>query len=237
MWRVRLIGLALAQKNRIFNGNCRCKMKIARIIKSQAIRFAKVTGVGGGSIYGLNLAKVCEERYGFLQAPRLLADYDLSKGVTFLHGYFEQRFVIDNFQLFDNGILVDAKVDTDECDKFLDDVLSWSQAAGMSIETNLSPPQRLYTSQIEIQSNVNLNKSFARVANLGRQISDIQKSYGQLIPDIEMSGLSFGTVMEATSFKFERREGQSVPPDIYFASSRLKTKDHIKMLEVLERIL
>ena len=79
-------------------------MELSSIILSQAIRFGKVTGIGGGVIYGLNLAKACEERYGFLQAPRVLADYDLNKGITFLHGYFD-KVVIDKLQVFPNGNL------------------------------------------------------------------------------------------------------------------------------------
>jgi hypothetical protein len=213
-------------------------MKLARILLSQAVRLAKVAGAGGGAVYGLNLAKACEDRYGFLQAPRILADYDLSKGVTLLHGYFQQRFVIDRFQVFENGILAEARVDTDECDEFLDDVLKLVvERAGITIEPSTTPQQKLYLSQIEVQSDISLNKSFAKVAPLGRQISDLQRGYGQIIPDLEVSGLSLGTTGDAPSFKFERREGPSVPPDLYFASCRLRTKDHIKMLEALEKLL
>ena len=213
-------------------------MKLVRILLAQAVRFAKIAGAGGGSIYGLNLAKACEERYGFLQAPRILADYDLSKGITFLHGYFQQRFVIDRFQIFENGVLAEARVDTDECDEFLDDVFKWvTERAGITIELSATPPRKLYLSQIEVQSNISLNNSFAKVAPLGKQISDIQRGYGQIIPDLEVSGLSFGAAGDATSFKFERREGPSVPTDLYFASSRLRTKDHMKMLEALETLL
>jgi hypothetical protein len=59
----------------------------------------------------------------------VLADYDLSKGVTFLHGFFNNR-VIDRFQVFSNGILAEAKLDTDECDRFLDDLLKWITERG-----------------------------------------------------------------------------------------------------------
>jgi hypothetical protein len=104
-------------------------MKLSSIIVGNVIRLGKVSGPGGGTVYGLNLSKACEERYGFLQAPRVLADYDLSKGVTFLHGHFDHR-VIDKFQVFSNGIVAEAKLDTDECDRFLDDVLKWITERG-----------------------------------------------------------------------------------------------------------
>ena len=163
---------------------------------------------------------------------------DLSKGVTFLHGYFQQRFVIDKFQIFENGLLAEARVDTDVCDEFLDDVFKWvAERAGITIELSTTPLQKLYLSQIEVQSNISLNISFAKIAPLGKQISDIQRGYGQIISDLEISGLSFGTAGDAPSFKFERREGPSVPPDLYFASSGLRTKDHMRMLEALETLL
>ena len=35
-----------------------------------------------------------------------LEEFDLAKGVTFLHGYFENKIVVDRFQVFRNGMLV-----------------------------------------------------------------------------------------------------------------------------------
>jgi hypothetical protein len=209
-------------------------MKLSNIILSQAIRVGKVSGPGGGTIYGLNLSKACEERYGFLQAPRVLADYDLSKGITFLHGFFENR-VIDKFQVFPNGIVAESKLDTDECDRFLDDILKWIIERGGMEFTPSEPVIRLYFSQLEIQSGVELARSFPQLAFLGRQIGDILRGYGQTTPDYEFSGLSFGASQNDTiGFRFEGREGVT---GVFFSQSRLRTSDHLRILETLEGAL
>jgi hypothetical protein len=212
-------------------------MKLQNILLSQAIRFGKISGPGGGTIYGLNLARACEERYGFLQAPRTLADYDLSKGISFLHGYFG-TFVIDKFQIFPNGVLAEAKIDTDECDKFLEDVLKWVKERGGIEFAPSDPSTRLYLSHLEVQSDISLERSFPKLAPLGREIADILRGYGQTTPDYVVSGLSFGSIAtDASGFRFEGREGPNVPHGIFFTQARLRTSDHLRMLESLEGAL
>jgi hypothetical protein len=209
-------------------------MELSSIILSQAIRFGKVTGIGGGVIYGLNLAKACEERYGFLQAPRVLADYDLNKGITFLHGYFEKA-VIDKFQIFPNGVLAEAQVDTDNCDRFLDDILKWVTERG-GIE--FTPPDstiKAYFSQIEVKFDVAL-ESYFKLTVFGKHIADILRGYGQTTSDYIPSGLSFGAQPSDTlGFKFEGREG--APPGLFFSQARMRTKDHLSALEMLRSLL
>ena len=214
-------------------------MKLINVLLGQAVRLGKISGPDGGSVYGLNLSKACEARYGFLQGPRVLADFDLSKGVTFLHGYFQNQYVIDRLQVYENGVLAEARLDTDVCEAFLDDLIEWVvSSGGIKFERESSAP-RIYLSQLEMQSDVNLDECFARIAPMGRRIADVLRSYNQMTPDWAMSGLSFGTVGsgDAVSFKFERREGSSAPPNAFFASARVRTKDHVHILDDMERML
>jgi hypothetical protein len=209
-------------------------MKLSSIIVSQVIVLGKVTGPGGGVVYGLNLSKAYEERYGFLQAPRMLSDYDLSKGVTFLHGFFNNR-VIDKFQVFSNGLVVEAKLDTDDCDRFLDDVFKWVSERGGIEFTPSEPVTRHYVSQLEIQSNLELAHFFPRLAPLGRQIAEILRGYGQMVPDYAVSGLSFGvSPNDVAGFRFEGREGANVPRGTFFSQARMRTSDHLRILDVME---
>lgn len=209
-------------------------MELSSIILSQAIRLGKVTGIGGGVIYGLNLSKACEERYGFLQAPRVLADYDLNKGITFLHGYFDKA-VIDKLQVFPNGILVEAQVDTDRCDRFLDDVLKWVTERGGIEFTQPDSIIKAYLSQLEVKSDVSL-ESYFQLTDLGKHIADILRGYGQTTSDYVPSGLSLGAQPSDTlGFKFEGREG--APPGLFFSQARLRTKDHLSALEMLRALL
>jgi hypothetical protein len=210
-------------------------MKVTNILLGQVVRLAKVSGAGGGNIYGLNLARACEERYGFLQSPHTLPDYDLAKGVTFLHGYFQRKFVIDRFQVFNNGLLVEAKLDTDHCEEFLDDVMEWVRGRGIEIDEDPSAP-RFFLSQLEIDPEVVLSSAFRSLTEFGRVVADILRGYNQITSDWELAGISFGGAGsgQASAYKFERREGS---PNLFFGSAVLKTSDHVKTLSFLEDVL
>ena len=65
------------------------------------------------------------------------------------------------------------------------------------------------------------------------------RSYGHVTPDWELSGITYGNggTNDVASFKFEQREGNPPPKDVYFSSSRLRTKDHLALLEKLASLL
>ncbi len=214
-------------------------MNLEKIIVSQAIRLGKVSGKNGGSVYGPNLTKMCEQKYGFLQAPRTLDDYNLANGVTFFHGFFQDQFVIDKFQVFEYGLLVEAKMDTQECENFLDDVTSWATEQGGFKFIQESTAPKLFLSNIEVKSSILLSKSFEKLSTIGIEIANVLRSYGQISPDWALAGISYGNggAGDMTSFRFEQREGAPPPKDVYFSSARMKTKDHLHVLEILEGLL
>ncbi|MEX1083527.1 MAG: hypothetical protein WEC82_04330 [Xanthobacteraceae bacterium] len=213
-------------------------MKLVNVLLGQCGRLLRISPPGGGAIYGLNLAKAFEERYGFLQGPRTLPEFDASKGITFLHGYFEQRVVIDRIQIYDNGILADAKLDTDEVDAFLDDVVQWIQERAKLQVIATPDSAKIYTSQLEVQTDKKISALVPTLVPIGRAIADILRGYGHITPDWEPAGLSFGSsgAGDAASFKFERREGANAR-DVYFASARMRTKDHLHVLEEIDALL
>lgn len=215
-------------------------MKLVRILQSQAIRFLKLTGREGGEVYGLNIAKACEERYGFLQGPHVLADFDLTRGVTFLHGYFRDRTVISRFQLYSNGLLAEAGADTKECDDFLDDIIEWATKLG-AVETHkIDGVQRAYFSQIEVESPTSIALALRRFAEVGLETTKCLRTYGDQTAVIEPTAIAFSsdaTPPKPAQFKFERREGIPFASDIYFASAPLRTDHHLSVLEKLESVL
>src|SRR3712207_5290126 len=99
-------------------------MKLEQILSGRVMRIIEVSGPGEGMINAAALARGCEERYSFLQGPRVVSDYNLESGVTFLRGYFNGR-IIERFQIFQNGLLAEAETDTHELDFFLDDFTRW----------------------------------------------------------------------------------------------------------------
>ena len=209
-------------------------MKLKSLLFGQVIRTAKISGPSGGSLYGVNLVKACEARYGFLQGPRLLNDFDPTKGITFLHGYFERRIVIDRFQVYNNGLLAEAKADTDDCEQFLNDVMKWvTQEAGLTFDESES--RNFYTSHVEAEMDISLPEAFPKFSEFGQQIANAVRSYGHVIPDLAV--YSFALASEpSTTFKIERREGTGSDSRTFFCTSPLRTSDQIKLLEVAEKL-
>jgi len=209
-------------------------MKLNSVLFGQIIRTMKLSEPAGG-LYGIKLVRACEERYGFLQGPRTISEFDLTKGITFLHGYFEHRFVIDRFQVYNNGLLVEAKVDTDECARFLTDVMAWlTEAAGVSFDE--ADSRSFYLSHVEAQLDVALADSFPKFRELGQLIANTLRSYGHSLPDLNVSSFALSTG-SATTFRIERREGTLPEARTYFCTAPLRTTDQLGLLKIAEKIL
>ena len=55
-----------------------------------------------------------------------MEEFDISKGILFKHGYFDNKIVIDKLQIYNNGIVVDTKETTDDCVLIIKDVIAWA---------------------------------------------------------------------------------------------------------------
>ena len=109
---------------------------------------------------------------------------------------------------------------------------------GISFDQALVSP-RIFLSHIEVKLNGSLAGSITKISDLGKEIAATMRGYGHDTPDWELTGLSYGNKRpgDVATFKFERREGSPPPEDIYFATSRMRTKDHLRILEILEKLL
>ena len=148
-------------------------MKINHIAFGQAIRFMKIAPSTGQTIYGKNLASAFEEKYGFLEGPKHGSDFDMTKGVTFLHGFFQGTTVIEKAVIYNNGMIAEAKADTDLCDQFIDDAVEWaSEHANMVFPPDDEHP-RLYLSHMIVEEGLSIEKLFSKLNPLGAEISKI----------------------------------------------------------------
>jgi hypothetical protein len=216
-------------------------MKINQIAFGQAIRFMKIAPSTGQTIYGKKLASAFEEKYGFLEGPKLVSDFDTGKGVTFLHGFFENTTVIEKAVIYNDGMIVESKADTDLCDQFIDDAVKWaSENANIHFGLDDAHP-RLYLSHVVVEDNIGIAKLFSRLSSVGVELSKILESYGDVNRDIELIGFAMQSdVTERAGpvpFKFERRAGVPFSSNLYFSSAPVRTSDHVNLLHKLESIL
>lgn len=216
-------------------------MKLIQCLASQAIRLIDASAKRtGGGLPAPKLARALEEKYGFFQGPRVIEDYDLTKGVVFLHCEYQGK-VIDKLSLFNDGIVCDAKASTEFSDAFIDDVLETLRTvAGLDTEAGKTLIQ-IYMSRIEVQADLDLGKSFSLFSKFGRDVAASIRSYGQKVNDYVPTGLSFHfdwpNPKEARppALTFERREGVAYSENVYFSSAPLRTDDHLNHLIELER--
>ena len=210
-------------------------MNLTEILAGEAIRFVPILPKGA-SLYGINLVRAFQQRYGFLTAPTTIEEFDLSRGVTFTHGYFREEFVIEKIQIYNNGLLVDAKTDTTICDNFIDDVIKWGINAGLRFgESN---NVRGYFSSLEVELSKDISSVFDRFKTVGSRIGMCIAEYGGPATPFEGIGMTFwGNYPETTgpnTFKIERRAGKPFSANIYFSTAPLTTTDHLSVLKELE---
>ena len=216
-------------------------MKITEIVGGQCIWLLPPRDTSKtDTVRALKILRAIEERYGFLQAPRMLADYDFQKGVTFTFGQFHNDWIIEKLQIFNNGILVEAKTETSKIESFLDEIIDWAIA-----EFDVKFPAekflgRAYLSQFEIHVDMNLGELFAQFSECGGFITECLNAYGLNSPSYEAVQLTmFGDITKVTSphpgssFTFERRMAKPFSSNLYYSSAPLRSEDHIKALEML----
>lgn len=214
-------------------------MKLETILVGRAIRLLRFTG---RPLYMADVVRPLVERYKFLKVPQALEEFDETKGITFGHGKFTYEgkdVVIDSFQVFNNGLIADTREDTQDADKFLDDVIEW----GVKELDRVIPVQSvemLYLSNLEISLKTPLATYLPVAQQFTGEISRYLTEYGLKHEPFEMVSfmLNFDRIKlpnsALTNFSIQRREGVPFESGLYFSSAPLKTKDHIALLQKID---
>ncbi len=221
-------------------------MKIINTLLNQSIRLLTPASSLPGEVVGrpelLRLMRNLELKYGFLQGPRVVAEYNLESGITFLEGQFG-TMPITKLSVHGNGVLAEANASTDVLDEFIDDLMSWAnEQLGCVIYTEPTI-KRAYLSQFEMELDVGLGAAFSEFVEIGRRIAVVLKANGQNVSDFEVNELSLHCDITALqppkpgpSFSIARRAAEPYNKRLYFASAPLPTKMHIELIRELEQV-
>jgi hypothetical protein len=214
-------------------------MEIKSILVSQAIRFFGETGPVLDVRSPVPLIDGIRAKYGFVQIPQNLAELDFKKGVSFFHGYYKGK-IIDKLSVYENGLLCEARHNTDLSDEFMSELLAWAAQEHdlRAKETGV----KAYVSQLEVTASVDVSSIFSKFASLGAFLASLTKEYNEPVPDYRISGLKMHydsmsiPVPRPAEFSFERRAAELYSSNQYFSSAPVRTEDHLRVLEELEKL-
>jgi hypothetical protein len=216
-------------------------MKLHQIVSSQAVRFVdQIEPENKSPRSPTPIVRAMEDRYGFVQVPRTLQEFNFNTGVTFLRGFFKHS-IIDRVQVYERGFLCEGTIHTDICDEFLDDLSMWAiEKFELPVKENAL---RTYFSQIEVVADLDIGAMFSKFLPIGRTIIQCLRSYGQQAnKNFEISGLRMhGDITQPqqpppAEFIFERRAGQPYDSKVYFSVAPLRSDDHMRVLNELEAL-
>lgn len=225
-------------------------MILRSILQSQASRFLKLATTHGMPYIPDALVFV-RDRYGFVETPTNLSDFNPSTGITFSHGKFQpseksaKDIVIRKLQIYEQGLLADTQATVEDADMFLDDFISWSCSRFDIKILDYPPTHKLYHSNIELHSNLDLESPLRFIKPLGHSITNRLKKYGgEGSFDYAPTGFSLHCDMtKSTSailppvpsiFTLERLARHPFGAGIFVSSAPLKTADHIALIEEFE---
>jgi hypothetical protein len=180
------------------------------------------------------------KRYGFAGFPTNVQQLEAAK-VEFRQGAFKDTG-IESFSIYGDGAVITSKSSTDVLDEFLKDVTEWmgSALSLKRVETHLI--NTAYESGLLVRSEAPLLKALEALAPIQDLLAKSVKSAMGLESKIEPFGIAFGADhslipgMKPVPFRLERRAGLGFDTNLYVSQAPLRTADHIRVLQQLEKL-
>jgi hypothetical protein len=218
-------------------------MDIRQILLARTIQFFKIGSPG----YLPEIAQKIKERYEFVVSPRsedlLSQSPDATKAAEFKHGRVKniegRSVIIQQLAVFPDGIVADTTTSTEDSDLFISDLYTWAQGE-LSADVKLG--HRRYISNLEFQTTNPLEIYAPIFGSIGNAVTKLLSDYGLDVAPYQFSKLTLnideiGAVPpQPAAFQLERRAKVAFKENMWFSQAPLKTKDHIKVLQDLEKV-
>jgi hypothetical protein len=194
---------------------------------------------------GLNIWPVAEwlaEKYRFAGIPKNILDLNEEKALAFRFGSFlnsRNDNIVVSLTVYNNGFAAEASTSTDDSDEFVQTV-----AAEVADNFNLHIPKKIrraHVSQLDFESDFSLEAFSPKLAAFTRELTNAVKSRDQETQSYDFGVLQLWTpdpnpATAPAFFRFERKLGTQFSDKRYFSQAALVTKEHIRFVEMLEKI-
>ena len=215
-------------------------MKLLAIEMSRITSLFRMTRPSGQPYIPRIVAEVAE-RYSFGNVPQSIDELGGNKA-EFRHGLFEGN-AIETLDVYNDGIIVASRSDTDFIDEFIEDLVTWlKDDHGYSvIETHTI--SKIYDSTLLVEADRDIFKPFEAYAEILRMIEKGVKDSSSLQVTYENFGLALSAdqtrnpALKPSPFRFERKEGIDFSHHQYHATAPLKTTQHLEVLDRLEQLV
>ncbi|MCY4460407.1 MAG: hypothetical protein OXC26_08440 [Albidovulum sp.] len=194
-----------------------------------------------GQFYRPYFAAKVAERYRFGSAPQTIAELERPK-IEFRHGLFEDS-AIETFEVYNDGIIVTSRSDTDFIDAFIDDLATWltNDHGLFIIETHTV--RQMYDSSLLVETDRNVFQPFESYAEILKLIEKSLKESSGLGVEFQNYGFTLAadqtqiSAMKPNLFRLERKEGIEFSRHQLYSTAPLKTKQHLDILDRLEQLM
>jgi hypothetical protein len=193
-----------------------------------------------GQVYVPDAVQKLAQRYSFAKLPSV---EELTRlPLTLSLGKFKD-VQIDEFQIYNDGIIVSAKANTEILDAFISDLLSWSERELGLVDAPTAKPEKIIESAIIVKSVKDLALSLSPRNDVAEILNRTFRGELVGVGPYQLSGffldcdpLQFTARRKPMRFALERRLGVPFTENVFYSQAPLHTGDHLKVLSDLEAL-
>lgn len=214
-------------------------MELIAISLARLVAFLEIEGLdprGRTSTPG-GLKRIAD-RYSFAQAPQTFDEFNFEKGVNFSAGKLGD-INIDKLTLFRDGLSIDTRSSSDDCEAVLADLLAGVQELhGVTIQ----PTRLMHLSNIIFRSNLRLSSMHAALQLIADRVAKtVSEDFRQDV-HFEPTLISLGTDtsligLKPSPFNIDRRANTPFSENTYFSAAPVGTSEHLELLQQFEAAL
>jgi len=214
-------------------------------LKLLAIEMSRLTALfhvtrSTGQLYLPAAVSAISERYSFIGIPKSLEELT-SDRIDMTQGQFQGN-AIDSLEIYNDGIVIASRSDTEFIDIFFTDLCTWmADELGLAMIKTRSV-DRIYDSHLIVETDENILGPLEALSDIGNMIESNLKSNCGLEVKFEPFGMSLAAdqtqnaALKPTNFRIERRIGTEYSLNQFISTAPLTTKQHIRALEKLESL-